>query len=31
MNSADSYRDIPVGRPAFNRRNVRYDKPDSQK
>ena len=30
MNSADAYRDVPVGRPAFNKRNMRNDKPISQ-
>ena len=30
MNSADAYRDVPVGRPPFNKRNMRNDKPISQ-
>ena len=30
MNSADAYRDVPVGRPAFNKRNMRNSKPTSQ-
>ena len=30
MNSADAHRDVPVGRPAFNKRNMRNDKPISQ-
>ena len=30
MNSADAYRDVSVGRPAFNKRNMRNDKPISQ-
>ena len=30
MNSADAYRDFPVGRPAFNKQNMRNDKPISQ-
>ena len=29
-NSADAYRDAPVGRPAFNKRNMHNDKPISQ-
>ena len=30
MNSADAYRDVRVGRPAFHKRSMRYDKPNSQ-
>ena len=30
MNSANTYRDVPVGRPAFNKRNMRNDKSISQ-
>ena len=30
MNSANAYRDVPVGRPAFNNRNMHNDKPISQ-
>ena len=29
-NSANAYRDVPVGRPAFNKRNMHNDKPISQ-
>ena len=30
MNSADAYRDVPAGHPAFNKRNMCYDKPNLQ-